>query len=248
MFQNKIIFLLLLLSLTMFGNCSEEKKDNTALLAALALLGGGTGAAASSNTGATITRNWGTFTDMLDGTVRLVVTAGTFGGQTYTAQTLFYAKCSHGQTYDAGGNTCSVSGATTVKYCNANDQSCNDAGTGLLNGTGTSTAYTACNALNAGAGTYGKTNWRVPTKNELKLLIECNTKTTMPNDSSQCGDGNYSSISSIFPNTPENISYWTATTSAGNTSQAWDVSFGGGYVYDSNKILDKFVRCVSGTP
>ncbi len=37
MFQNKIIFLLLLLSLTMFGNCSEEKKDNTALLAALAL-------------------------------------------------------------------------------------------------------------------------------------------------------------------------------------------------------------------
>ncbi|MBK7058301.1 MAG: hypothetical protein IPH52_25280 [Leptospiraceae bacterium] len=84
-------------------------------------------------------------------------------------------KCSHGQAWKSSTNTRSGTGiataygATGVQYCNIADQSCNDAVTGLLNGTGTSGAYTACNGLNAGAGTNGKTNWRVPTKNELKL-------------------------------------------------------------------------------
>ncbi len=35
-----------------------------------------------------VIRNWGTFTDQCNGVVSLAVNAGTFGGQTYTAQTL----------------------------------------------------------------------------------------------------------------------------------------------------------------
>lgn len=228
--MKKIILVLLIGILGL--SCEKKKDDNLAPLAALVL------GSSSPTTGATITRDWGTFTDMLDGTVRLVVTAGTFGGQTYTVQTLFYAKCSHGQTYDAAGNTCTGT-ATTLQYCTASDNSCNgnDANQPVSSGA----LFNACNGLSLA----GKT-WRVPGKNELKLLIQCNTTTTMPNDSSQCGDGNYSSISSIFPNTPGDTSYWAATTNAGNAAQAWDVSFGGGYVYPSNKQLNKHVRCVSG--
>lgn len=238
MFQNKIIFLLLLLSLTMFGNCSEEKKDNTALLAALALLGGGTGAAASSNTGATITRNWGTFTDMLDGTVRLVVTAGTFGGQTYTAQTLFYAKCSHGQTYDAGGNTCTGT-ATTVQFCTAFDNSCNGNDANLPVSSGP--LFNACNGLSLANKT-----WRVPSKNELKLLIECTTTTTMPTDGTTCGGSPSPAINTLFPNTVSQR-YWSSTT-APITSFALYVSFSDGNMTDSLKTNNNYVRCVSGTP
>jgi hypothetical protein len=43
----------------------------------------------------------------------------------------------------------------------------------ILIGTVASGAYSACAGMNSGAGTFGKTNWRVPTKNELKTLINC---------------------------------------------------------------------------
>jgi len=197
-----------------------------------------------------ITRNWGVFTDNNDGTVKLVVTAGTFGGQTYTAQTLTYMKCSHGQTWKSSTNDCTGTGtataygATLVQYCNPSDQSCNDAGTGLLNGTGTSSAYTACNGLNAGAGTYGKTNWRVPTKNELKLLIECNTTTTMPNDGANCGGSPSPAINTLFPNTVVS-SYFSSTTYTPATSDAWYVAFTGGVVGGTTKASSAYVRCVS---
>ena len=81
-----------------------------------------------------------------------------------------------------------------------------------MNGTGVSAAFTACNALNAGAGTYGKTNWRVPIKNELKLLIECTNTTTMPTDGSNCGGSLNPSINNLFPNTSGGGSDWSGKT------------------------------------
>ncbi|MBK9500918.1 MAG: DUF1566 domain-containing protein [Leptospiraceae bacterium] len=216
----------------------------------------GTGTATANVTAVTlacvtaIVRNWGVFTDNNNGTIQLAVTAGTFGGQTYTAQTLTWMKCSHGQAWKSSTNDCTGTGtataygATGVQYCNIADQSCNDAGTGLLNGTGTSSAYTACNGLNAGAGTYGKTNWRVPTKNELKLLIECNTTTTMPNDGADCGGSPSPSINTLFPNTV--ATKYSSSTTASPTSDAWFVDFLDSRVDSNTKGTSKYVRCVSG--
>ncbi|MBK7057027.1 MAG: hypothetical protein IPH52_18640 [Leptospiraceae bacterium] len=109
----------------------------------------GTGTATANVTTVTlacsvpITRNWGVFTDNNNGTIQLAVTAKTWGGQTYTAQTLTWMKCSHGQAWKSSTNDCTGTGtataygATGVQYCNIADQSCNDAVTDLLNGTGT---------------------------------------------------------------------------------------------------------------
>lgn len=227
--MKKIILVLLIGILGL--SCEKKKDDNLAPLAALAL------GSSSPTTGATITRDWGTFTDMGDGTVKLVVTAGTFGGQTYTAQTLFYAKCTHGQTYDAAGNTCTGS-ASLVKYCNVNDNSCNGGtNSGTLNGSGTSTAYTACNGLSLASKT-----WRVPSKNELKLLLECNN-TTIPNDGADCGGSPSPAINTFFPNT---LTLYRSSTS-NNASSAWFIDFSNSFVqFGATKTADSYVRCVSG--
>ncbi|MBK8398388.1 MAG: DUF1566 domain-containing protein [Leptospiraceae bacterium] len=240
--MKKLIFVLLIAILGL--SCEKKEDDKTPLLAGLlALAGGGSaGGTGGSCAESSITRSWGCFTDMNDGTVRLAVTAGTFGSQTYTAQTLFYAKCSHGQTYDAGSNTC-TGATTTVKYCSVNDNSCNGGtDTGILDGSGTSGAYTACNGLSLASKT-----WRVPTKNELKLLINCNDGTTMPNDAGSCGAGNFTAptINSLFPNTTSGA-YWSST----STSLTGAV-----YIFFSNSIIgmggqkqpnNMNVRCVSG--
>lgn len=211
--------------------------------------GTSTGTGTSSGTGtcstaSTETYSWGTFTEMCDGTIKFAGVAGTFGGNTYTAQTLYFSKCTYGQTY-AGGVSCSGT-AQTVKYCSNNDNSCDNYT--ILNGTGTSGAYSACSGMNSGSGTYGKTNWRVPTKNELKTLIHCTNK-ILPNDNSDCGTNNYSSppINSLFPNTIA-ASYWS--TSVSSPSFAWTIYFSSGspgIAYGSdNKMNSYYVRCVSG--
>lgn len=195
---------------------------------------------ASNCAGSTLTRNWGTFTDCNNGTVKLAVNAGTFGGQTYAAQTLTWMKCTYGNTYDSGGNTCTGT-ATTGTFCSTQTNACNDGTT--LNGSGTSGAYTACNSLNATA-VYGKTNWRVPTKNELKLLVKCTSDTEMVNDASACSS--YTSPTthtSLFPNTGA-IYYWSSTTSTLTT--AWTINFDTSDVIASVKNYSGHLRCVSG--
>lgn len=200
-----------------------------------------------------ITRNWGTFMDQCNGTVSLSITAGTFGGQAYTSQTLTWMKCSHGQAWNSGANDCTGTGtapqfgATQVQYCNANDESCNDATTKILNGTGTSGVYSACNDLNtanAGAGTFGIMNWRVPVKNELKLLVECTNTAILPNDGSNCGGSPSPSINNLFPNTINNR-YRSSTTYTSDTANAWFVNFALGGISFNPKVFNSYVRCVS---
>ncbi|WP_167883662.1 DUF1566 domain-containing protein [Leptospira ognonensis] len=203
-----------------------------------------------------ITRNWGTFVDNNDGTVKLMGNAGTFGGQVYTAETLTWMKCIHGQVWNSGTNDCTGTGsgptygAITTPYCSIADESCNDVGTKLLNGTGTSGAWSACESLNtanAGAGTNGKTNWRVPTKNEFKLLIACTNTTVISNDLGTCPGGSPNpAINSFFPNTISST-YWSALTYVGNTNLAWYVQFTtGAQVSYNTKSNGLYVRCVSG--
>ncbi len=193
--------------------------------------------------------SWGTFTDNFNGTIRFDGVAGTFGGNIYTSQTLTFMKCSQGQSWNSGTNTCDGS-AGTWQFCTTNDNNCNGGVTtnelgvgGFLSGS-TSGAYNQCNSI----GTYaGKTGWRVPKKDELKTLIHCNDK-TMPDDTYFCLIGNYTSpsINNLFPNTIAN-DYWSSTTYAPTTINAWRVYFNGGGVYGVNsKTNTYYVRCVSG--
>lgn len=222
--------------LSVLGCNTKSESNNDLILAALLALNRGTTAAAGS-TAASETYDWGTFTDQLNGTVRFVGKAGTFGGNTYTAQTIFFMMCSQGQSWDSSGNTCNSTDNAYAgnTFCNANDSSC-DNGT-ILNGTGTSTVYTACDSLSFA----GKTNWRVPTKKELKTIIHC-TDRTMPADSASCAASTSPTVNTLFPKTIDSI-FWSA--SASNTTSAWTVNFLTGIAQTASKSDPNYLRCVA---
>ncbi|MCZ8239874.1 MAG: DUF1566 domain-containing protein [Leptospiraceae bacterium] len=191
-----------------------------------------------------VTYPWGTFTDNQDGTIRFLGTAGTFGGQLYSETTLTYAKCSIGQTWIREGNSCSPEIPSTGLYCPTNNNDCNDIGTSLLNNP-LSTAYAYCDSLELG----GRSNWRVATKNELKLTIACSDNPTdIPIDNNVAGCG---SIKRYFLNT--NIfqltgtgsigSYWTATSQSSGI--ALYVDYTTGRTTGAGKAIARQVRCVS---
>jgi len=83
-----------------------------------------------------------------------------------------------------------------------------------------------CEALDLG----GYTDWRLPNIKELKSIVD-RSKSTAP------------IIYSAFQNTTSNR-YWSATTGADDTSAAWDVNFGNGYVNWDGKSTSLSVRCV----
>ena len=78
------------------------------------------------------------------------------------------------------------------------------------------------------------TNWRVPTKDELVSLVDYSISTTDPKINE-----------TYFPNTVAN-GYWSSTTYAPVTADAWGVGFYAGGVFSSAKTLNDYVRCVSG--
>ena len=180
---------------------------------------------------------------MLDGTIRLVVNAGTWGGQTYTAQTLYFNKCTHGQVWNSGANDCTGTGnsgnnygAIITQFCTINDNSCN--GGNVSNPVSSGAVFNACNGLS-----FAGKSWRVPSENELKLLINCTSATEMPIDGSACGAYTSPVVNNFFPNTVAFI-YWSST--ASTLTGAWTVYFHTSLV---NQVLKNdptyFVRCVS---
>ena len=185
---------------------------------------------------------WGTFTDMGNGTVRFVGVAGVFGGQTYAAATLYFAKCSKDQTWDSVNNTCTGT-VGQARYCSSANNSCNDSTTLQLNGTGTSQAWDYCNSLNL-AGR----SWRVPTKNELKLTIQCTNQTILSSDDGSSCASSPAINTNLFPNTATaNCRYWTAT--ASSSSNAWFINYCTGVaISNNNKDAFNYIRCVSTGP
>ena len=96
-------------------------------------------------------------------------------------------------------------------------------------------AFAPCSALNnanSGAGYAGRTDWRLPSVEELSSL---------PNY------GRYSPAidTDCFPNTVSSH-YWSSSTNVKYSSKAWYVYFDIGRVDDHFKTNSYYVRCVSG--
>ena len=73
------------------------------------------------------------------------------------------------------------------------------------------------------------TGWRLPNKKELLSLVDYAVSNP--------------SIDAVFSYTTSSY-YWSSTTSASLTSNAWIVNFYGGYTYSFNKSTTYYVRCV----
>ncbi|WP_167880730.1 DUF1566 domain-containing protein [Leptospira yanagawae] len=109
-----------------------------------------------------------------------------------------------------------------------NDATCSGASNSVVWGS----ALTYCNSLSLGTKT-----WRLPNRNELVGLFHFASLTAPMIDQS------------MFPNTTSNF-YWTSTTYADNTLNAWYVNFNSPAapfnLYDGiNKGTSLFVRCVA---
>jgi hypothetical protein len=126
-------------------------------------------------------------------------------------------------------------------FCSTSSNNCNG-GVSTLNlqpppwiGGSTSSVWNTCNNANTtpSGGFAGKTNWRVPTKDELVSLVDY-SRTSAPTINT-----------TYFPNTVASY-YWSSTTDASDTAGAWRVYFNGGLVVTNFKSNGFPVRCVSG--
>jgi len=72
-------------------------------------------------------------------------------------------------------------------------------------------------------------DWRLPNKKELLSIVDYSKYNP--------------SIDSQFQNITSS-NYWSSTTHANGTGNAWVVSFYDGYTYDYSKDTDTYVRCV----
>ena len=124
------------------------------------------------------------------------------------------------------------------EFCNTSNNNCNG-GASTLNlqpppwGGSNSSIWTSCNDANSTpvGGFAGKTNWRVPTRDELSSLLDF-SKSSAP------------LINDLFPNTQSD--YWSSTTYSFNTNSAWHVGFDTGSIGFITKTNDFYLRCVSG--
>ena len=89
------------------------------------------------------------------------------------------------------------------------------------------------NALNAGSGYCGHTDWRLPTIKELSYLVNASRfRPAIDN--------------TFFPHTLNNYGYWSSTTVACDVTQAWCVHFIDGNCFGQKKDSANYVRAVRG--
>ncbi|MCP5501606.1 MAG: DUF1566 domain-containing protein [Leptospiraceae bacterium] len=180
----------------------------------------------------------GCFWDNNNGTV-LFKGAGAFLGTT-----LVWMKCTQGQVWNSSNNDCTGIGSSAdnygadnnrLQYCTSNDNSCDD-GTSLTSGS----VFSSCDSLSF----TGKTDWRVPSINELSSLIYCNDR-IIPT-SGQCNNFSSPTINYLFPNSVSSF-YWS--TNSDRTCCAWVVQFSTGFASTGGvKYYQELVRCVRTGP
>ncbi|MBL4760729.1 MAG: DUF1566 domain-containing protein [Mariprofundaceae bacterium] len=116
---------------------------------------------------------------------------------------------------------------------------CSEGLSGVNCATGTVAVYTwkaallAVQTLNMGVGFAGFTDWRVPNIKELDSIVE-----------EQCRLPAINSV--IFPATPVNNWYWSASPYAGLATHAWFVNFNDGLDSAFLKSSSNSVRLVRG--
>ena len=76
----------------------------------------------------------------------------------------------------------------------------------------------------------GHSDWRLPTRRELVSIVDYSVSSP-------------SIDSTVFPGTNSSV-YWSSSTDAYSTYNAWSVYFNGGVVYGNSKGDDFYVRCV----
>ncbi len=86
--------------------------------------------------------------------------------------------------------------------------------------------------------------WRLASKAEWQAMIADGTACT-PRITNDIGDGCWSDGPSTFLNV-KNAFYWSSTTSASNTANAWDMTLSTGAVFTNAKTLSLYVWPVHG--
>lgn len=127
---------------------------------------------------------------------------------------------------------CSAAFAELVH--NSDGKAVTDTKTGLMWQKGEAGAMTWLEALTYSENLQlsGYTDWRLPNRNELQSLVDYSEYSP-------------SIDSAAFPGALSSC-YWSSTTLASNSDEAWYVDFSDGGVYYDNKSATLYVRAVRG--
>jgi len=134
---------------------------------------------------------------------------------------------------NAGSFTANVNGTVTDNVTNLMWQQCSDglSGAGCVTGTAATATWDNAIAYCEGLSLGGFTDWRLPNIKELKSIADMTTSNP--------------SINATFPSTMAS-NYWSSTSYALITADAWSVGFSYGYTFANVKTGAGYVRCVRG--